>query len=155
MKHFSAVAVWSLAALATYGRQLLHWLVQSKKHRSNLWSLPVHSTALFPAKLAFNAGSNSKIQNKASTATWEKCNETFDFISLIITCLSTQHPTWLMLLTLSWHYYVIFSQSLTYPMKFCFHVMSEFRYILNGILKAYLNEVVSIAWIVAKQEIVL
>ena len=45
-------------------------------------------------------------------------------------------------------------KSLPCPMKFRFHVMSEFRYILNGIIKAYLNEVVSIAWTVAKQEIV-
>ena len=35
MKHFSAVAVWSLAALATYGRQLLHWLVQYKASLSS------------------------------------------------------------------------------------------------------------------------
>ena len=41
MKHFSAVAVWSHAALATYGRRLLHWLVQSKTHWLNLRSSTV------------------------------------------------------------------------------------------------------------------
>ena len=35
-KKNSAVAVWSFAALATYGRRFLHWLVQSKTHWSNL-----------------------------------------------------------------------------------------------------------------------
>ena len=34
---FSAVAVWSLAALVTYGRQLLHCLVQSKIHNVKLF----------------------------------------------------------------------------------------------------------------------
>ena len=44
MKHFSAVAVWSLAVLATYGRQLLHWLVQSKTRWSNLRFSTVHQS---------------------------------------------------------------------------------------------------------------
>ena len=36
MKHFTAVAVLSVAALAVSGRQLLHSLVQSKNHKPDI-----------------------------------------------------------------------------------------------------------------------
>ena len=60
---WAAVAVWRKADLATNGRWLLHWLVQSKKHRSNLWSLPVPKNwrihlVFFPSNLSCKVISN-------------------------------------------------------------------------------------------------
>ena len=46
MKHFSAVVIWSLATLASYGRQLLHRSVQSKTRWSNLRFSTVHNTLI-------------------------------------------------------------------------------------------------------------
>ena len=46
---WAAVAVWRKAGVATNGRRLLHWLVQSTIHRSNLRFSPVcQFTALTP-----------------------------------------------------------------------------------------------------------
>ena len=82
MKRFSAVAVWSLASLATYGRRLLHRLVQSKTHRSNLRFLTVleNSAKFFYLSKLFHFrhyGSNRAPLSLGFDAAWLKVNKGF------------------------------------------------------------------------------